>query len=132
MDNNGKITDNGHIYNKTITNTDNCNDPSDRLNKYFSVSDVMASTQMTMDDFIAYGRSLKGMAKEINGKLELTIDETGKNGNITIESRKWDMRGTLCVKLGSMLMDLENIKIEYDEIKKAVLLKMIVPIVDMI
>ena len=61
---------------------------------------------------------MKELIKKINGNLELTVDEENSIGSITIRTRKPELMGALNVKLGSMLMDFENINIYYDDLKK--------------
>lgn len=93
-----------------------------RIDKYFMVNETMASTEMYINDFIILGKSMKELIKKINGNLELAVDEENCIGSITIRTRKLELVGTLCVKLGSILMDLENINIYYDDLKKMIYL----------
>ena len=86
------------------------------------VNEIMASVQMYLSDFIILGKSMKELIQKINGNLELAVDEENRIGLITIQTRKLELMGALCVKLGSILMDLENINIYYDDLKKMIYL----------
>lgn len=101
-----------------------------RIDKYFMVNEIMASVQMYLSDFIILGKSMKELIQKINGNLELAVDEENRIGLITIQTRKLVLEGTLCVKFGSMLMDLENINIYYDDLKKMIYLIIQIPLLD--
>lgn len=130
IDGNEKVYENNNSQDYLFTARYKSDNQITRIDKYFMVNEIMASAQMYISDFIILGKSMKELIQKINGNLELAVDKENRIGLITIRTRKLVLEGTLCVKFGSMLMDLENINIYYDDLKKMIYLIIQIPLLD--